>query len=93
MKVNKKKIFSIALAVACLTSALSLSACGEKAWSVDTPLAYTPAEATTKATSNGGFAVEQDGYVYFINGSTAYDGDNTFGLFGILFQPLVYGSY
>ena len=77
MRVNNKKIVSIAVAAACLTSALAFSACGEKAWSIDAPLSYTATE--DKALSNGGFAVEKGGYVYFVNGTAAYDGDNTFG--------------
>ncbi len=41
------------------------------------PLDYVPSE--NAAVSNGGFAVEKDNYIYFINGSEANTADNTFG--------------
>ena len=97
MRVNNKKIVSIAVAVACLTSTFAFSACGEKAWSIDAPLSYTATE--DKAVSNGGFAVEKGGYVYFVNGTAAYDGDNTFGkvekgaLMRISTENLTAGNY
>lgn len=77
MRDTRKKIISLTAAAVMLASAVSLSACGEKAWSLDEKLAYTP--SATVGESNGGFAVEKDGYVYYVNGSAAYDGDNTFG--------------
>lgn len=42
-----------------------------------TPLDYVPSD--NEAVSNGGFAVQKDGYVYFINGKEANTADNTFG--------------
>ncbi len=77
MRDNRKKIISLTVATACLASAFAFTACGEKAWSLDEKLSYASSEAA--ATSNGGFAVEKGGYVYYINGSAAYDGNNTFG--------------
>ena len=77
MRDNRKKIVSLTVAAACLASAFAFTACGEKAWSLDEKLSYT--SSTAAATSNGGFAVEKDGFVYYINGSAAYDGNNTFG--------------
>ncbi len=77
MRDNRKKIVSLTVASVCLASAFAFTACGEKAWSLDETLSYTP--STEAAVSNGGFAVEKGGYVYYINGSAAYDGDNTFG--------------
>ena len=75
MRDNRKKIVSLTVAAACLASAFAFTACGEKAWSLDEPLSYT--SSTAAATSNGGFAVEKDGFVYYINGSAAYDGNNS----------------
>ena len=77
MRDNRKKIISLTVAAACLASAFSFTACSKKAWSLDETLSYASSE--TAATSNGGFAVEKGGYVYYINGSAAYDGNNTFG--------------
>ena len=57
MRDNRKKIVSLTVAAACLASAFAFTACGEKAWSLDEPLSYTP--STEAAVSNGGFAVEK----------------------------------
>ena len=76
MRDNRKKIVSLTIAAVCLASAFTLSGCGEKAWSLDEKLSYTSSAAA--AISNGGFSVEKGEYVYYINGSAAYDGDNTF---------------
>ena len=62
MRDNRKKIVSLTVAAACLASAFAFTACGEKARSLDEKLSYT--SATAAATSNGGFAVEKDGFVY-----------------------------
>ena len=58
MRDTRKKIISLTAAAVMLASAVSLSACGEKAWSLDEKLAYTP--SATVGESNGGFAVEKD---------------------------------
>lgn len=44
-----------------------------------TPLEGDDYKSTEAAVSNGGFAVEYGKYVYFINGATTYEEDNTFG--------------
>ncbi|MBQ8320371.1 MAG: hypothetical protein IJX81_05775 [Clostridia bacterium] len=77
MRDNRKKIISLTAAAVLLASTFTLGSCGEKPWSLEQPLTYTASDAA--ATSNGGFAVEKGGYVYYINGSAAYDGNNTFG--------------
>ena len=59
------------------SSALALAACKAKPYSLKNPLTYT--ESDVKATSNGGFAVEKDGYVYFINGQALSTASNEYG--------------
>ncbi len=64
----------ICLATAAISAAgLALSGCAN--WS-QTPLEK---DDYTTVSSNGGFAVETDNYVYFINGVESNSADNTFG--------------
>ena len=44
-----------------------------------TPLDGDDYKSTEAAVSNGGFAVEYGKYLYFINGATTHEDDNTFG--------------
>lgn len=97
MRDNRKKIISLTAAAVCLASAFAFTSCGKQTWSLDEKLSYTSSQEA--ATSNGGFAVEKGGYVYYINGSAEYDGNNTFGevekgaLMRISTQDLNAGNY
>ena len=71
-----KKIISIFAAATLVAGVSAMAACGDKNY-VGTKLDYVASE--NAATSNGGFAVEKDGYVYFINGSESYTASNKFG--------------
>lgn len=73
-KIITKIICFTAAAVAAASGAL-MAACNNY-YKADV-LDYTP--SGDKAVSNGGFAVEKGGYVYFINGKQVNTADNTFG--------------
>lgn len=75
MKKHVTKIICASVAAVVATSIGLAAGCSDyhKGVSVD----YKP--STAVATSNGGFAVEKDGYVYFINGPESNSSDNTYG--------------
>lgn len=62
-----------ALALACLL-AFGVSACGEGNWKGNVALT-TPGNVA----SNGGFVIDTENYVYFINGEVEYTADNKLG--------------
>ena len=70
-----KKLLKVLTAL-CLVLMLSLTAfaCGEVSWKGKVTLTQPG-----KVLSNGGFLVETENYVYFINGSETYTADNKFG--------------
>lgn len=72
-----KRIISLVAAATMAASALALAACDTKPYGLKNPLSYT--ESNNDASSNGGFAVEKDGYVYFINGQALSDANNEYG--------------
>lgn len=70
-----KKILKICLSLAlALITALSMVACGGKSWDGKVTL-KTPGNVI----DNGGFLIETQNYVYFINGSQSYTANNAFG--------------
>ena len=72
-----KKIISIFAAAALLGGVCATAACGDKNYKGNKLNDYVASE--NAATSNGGFAVEKDGFVYFINGVESYTASNKFG--------------
>lgn len=75
MRNKTKKLLSFVAAATMLASTLAITACGD--YKLDETL--TLPETSAKVDSNGGFAVEKDGYVYFINGAEDYTANNTYG--------------
>ncbi len=73
MRKTITKIICVATAVISAAGLALSSGCGN--WKTD---GVTP-DDYTKVTSNGGFAVQTDDYVYFINGTELNTADNTFG--------------
>lgn len=74
MRKRYTKIICATVAAFSVFGLVFSSACGNYKWNtVDKKDNYT------KVTSNGGFLVQTDEYVYFINGKTANTVDNTFG--------------
>lgn len=75
MKKHVTKIICAGIAAVVATSIGLAAGCSQyyKGVSVD----YTHSDAV--ATSNGGFAVEKDGYIYFINGPETVSADNKYG--------------
>ena len=72
----RKTITKIICVAAAAISAAGLAlASGCANWTTE---GVSPDNYTT-VTSNGGFAVQTDDYVYFINGSESNTADNTFG--------------
>lgn len=71
----RKKIFAILMATCLLLSVFAGCNAGNKANSKLT--LKTPGEVV--ASTNGGFAVETENYVYFINGVGAYTDNNKYG--------------
>ena len=73
-KLFKNLLVCATAAVLAAGSAATLASCGKS---------FTPLEgdytSQTEAVSNGGFVVEYGKYVYFINGATTYEDDNTYG--------------
>lgn len=74
---KSRKIISIVAAATLAFSTVALAGCGSK-------VSYEGEKLNGKdpienVYSNGGFAVETDGYVYFINGVESSDSDNTYG--------------
>ena len=78
MRKTAKKIFSLVAAATLVTSTLAMTACGDEYFKAANTVEYT-GNAELNGLDNGGFAVEKDGYVYFINGKEAYTADNTYG--------------
>ena len=72
-----KKIMGFVAAATMVGSTIALAACDAKPNALKEPLSYT--ESDNAANSNGGFAVEKDGYVYFINGQATSDANNEYG--------------
>ena len=77
MRKNSKKILGLLAAVTLLGSTVVMSGCGGKYYKADGLDGYVASQ--NAATSNGGFAVEKDGYVYFINGKAENTAENKFG--------------
>ena len=75
MRNGIKKLLGFVAAATMITSTLAFTACGEYRLSDKLTLPNTDAAVV----SNGGFAVEKDGYVYFINGIESYTATNVFG--------------
>ncbi len=92
-----KRIISLVAAATMASSVFALAACNAKPNSLKNPLSYTPSE--NAAISNGGFAVEKDGYVYFINGQALSTASNEYGdatkgaLYRISKENLEAGNY
>ena len=72
-----KRIIGLVAAATMISSTVALAACNNKPNSLKEPLAYT--SSNNAANSNGGFAVEKDGYVYFINGQASSTAGNEYG--------------
>ena len=72
-----KRIIGLVAAATMVSSTVALAACNNKPNALKTPLDYTA--STVAATSNGGFAVEKNGYVYFINGQASSTAGNEYG--------------
>ena len=70
-----KKILVCTTAAVLAAGSVAFASCEEPF----TPLAGDDYKSTEAAVSNGGFAVEYGKYLYFINGATTYEDDNTFG--------------
>lgn len=77
MRKNSKKILSLLAAVTLLGSTVVMSGCGGDYYKADGLDGYVASQNAAK--SNGGFAVEKDGYVYFINGKAENTAENKFG--------------
>ncbi len=77
MRKNSKKILSLLAAVTLLGSTVVMSGCGGDYYKADGLDGYVASQ--NAANSNGGFAVEKDGYVYFINGKAENTAENKFG--------------
>ncbi|MBE7079904.1 MAG: hypothetical protein E7371_01550 [Clostridiales bacterium] len=79
MRKTAKKIFSLVAVATLLTSAFAMSACGDgyKYFKPANNVNYT--ESETNGIDNGGFSVEKDGYVYFINGKESHTAENEYG--------------
>lgn len=76
MRNKAKKALGILLAAATLSTAFAFTGCKDDAYKGD---AVTDYESVAEVKSNGGFAVEKGGFVYFINGQESYTADNTYG--------------
>ena len=77
MRKTAKKLFSLVAAATLVTSTLAMTACGDEFFKAANTVEYT--ESATNGVDNGGFAVEKDGYVYFINGKESYTAENAYG--------------
>ncbi len=76
MRDKNKKILSIVAAATMLSTVFAFGGCGDYYKEADK---LDGINAETKAYSNGGFAVEKDDYVYFINGTENYTASNKHG--------------
>lgn len=92
---NKGKKAVCLIAVIAMLGA-TLAGCGDSSYKGDTLDGYVSGAAVE---SNGGFAVKQGDFVYFINGSQSYTADNTYGdvvkgaLMRIAVSDLANGNY
>lgn len=77
MRKTVKQILSLVAVATLFGSTLAMTACGGDYYKADKLSGYT--ESNTAATSNGGFAVEKDGYIYYINGREDYAASNEYG--------------
>ena len=77
MRNNGKKILSLVAAATFLGAAFAFTGCGDENYSGDKLNDYVSSQ--NAAVSNGGFAVEKDGYVYFINGAESNTATNEYG--------------
>lgn len=77
MRDSSKRIISILAAVTLLGATAFTAACGEKNYKGTKLDDYVSSQ--NAATDNGGFAVEKDGFVYFINGAESYTASNEYG--------------
>ena len=77
MRKTVKQILSLVAVATLFGSTLAMTACGGDYYKADKLSGYT--ESNTVATSNGGFAVEKDGYIYYINGREDYAASNEYG--------------
>ena len=75
MRNTTKKILSIVAATACLSAAFSFVGCNGGSYKTQLENGYQAGEIT----SNGGFAVQNGDYVYFINGVASYTDSNVYG--------------
>lgn len=75
MKDTMKKIFGVALATACMSTVFT--GCTPTQYKGD--VLDGTYDKTATVYSNGGFAVEQGDYVYFINGKDSHDKSNVYG--------------
>lgn len=73
---KSKKIISVIAAATLAFSTLALAGCDAKNYAGEK---LDGVDAATNVYSNGGFAVETDDYVYFINGSASNTENNTYG--------------
>ena len=74
MRNKGKKALCLIAAITMLGAAFT--GCGSSSYKGDDLSGYVPGAAVE---SNGGFAVKQGDFVYFINGSENYTADNTYG--------------
>ena len=74
MRNKGKKALCLVAAIAMLGA--SLAGCGDSSYKGDDLSGYVPGAAVE---SNGGFAVKQGDFVYFINGSESYTAKNSYG--------------
>lgn len=75
MKKRVTKIICAAVAAVVATGVAAAAGCSQ--YNSGVSVDYTPSEV--KAQSNGGFAVEKDGYIYFINGIESNSAKNDYG--------------
>lgn len=74
---NNKCKKVLALIAAGMLTASTLAACGGELYKGNTLAGYTPSQ--NAAVSNGGFAVQKDEYIYFINAAEDYTATNEYG--------------
>ena len=77
MRKTSKKILSIIAAATVLGATFSFVACGGETIKGSKLDGYVSSQ--NAAVSNGGFAVEKDGFVYFVNGAESYTAANEYG--------------
>lgn len=79
MRKYGKKILGIVAAATMLCSVAATAACGDAKFTFVKPDDAVYSANDGKVSSNGGFAVEKGGYVYFINGVESSAANNTYG--------------